>query len=72
LKLNGTHQILIYADDVHILGGSAHTIKENAEALVVASKVTGLAVNAYKTKYMVMSRDQNVERWKSSNIWKQL
>ena len=33
LKLNGTHQLLAYADDVNILGGSVHTIKENAEAL---------------------------------------
>jgi hypothetical protein len=32
LKLNGTHQLLAYADDVNILGGSAHTVKENAEA----------------------------------------
>jgi hypothetical protein len=60
LKLNGIHQILVYADDVRILGGSAHTINENTEALVVASKAIGLEVNAYKTKYMVMSRDQNV------------
>jgi hypothetical protein len=37
LKLNGTHQLLVYADDVNILGGSAHTVKENAEALVVAT-----------------------------------
>jgi len=34
LKLNGTHQLLAYADDVHILGRSVHTVKENAEALV--------------------------------------
>ena len=34
LKLNGTHQFLAYADDVNILGGSAHTVKENAEALL--------------------------------------
>ena len=34
-KLNGTHQLLAYADDVNILGGSMHTVKENAEALVV-------------------------------------
>ena len=38
LKLNGTHQPLAYADDVNILGGSAHTVKENAEALLVAIK----------------------------------
>ena len=31
LKLNGTHQILAYADDVNILGGSVHTVKKNAE-----------------------------------------
>ena len=30
LKLNGTHQLLAYADDVNILGGSSHTVKENA------------------------------------------
>jgi hypothetical protein len=42
LKLDGTHQLLIYADDVNILGGSVIIIKENAEALVVASKETGL------------------------------
>jgi hypothetical protein len=66
LKLNGTHQILVYADDVNILGGSVHTIKENAEALVVVSKENGLDVNVSKTKYMFMSRDQNAAR--SHNI----
>ena len=55
LKLNGTHQLLVCVDDVNILGGSVHTIKKNAEALVFASKETGLEVNADKTKYMVMS-----------------
>jgi len=38
LKLNGSHQFLVYADDGKILGGSVHTVKENAETLIVASK----------------------------------
>jgi hypothetical protein len=59
LKLNGTHQLLVYADDINILGGSIHAVKKNTEALVVASKEIGLEVNADKTKYMVMSRNQN-------------
>jgi len=62
LKLNGTHQLLAYADDVNILGGSVHTVKENVEALVVAAKEIGLEVNADKTKYLVMSRDRNAGR----------
>jgi hypothetical protein len=41
------------------LGGSAHTVKENTGALVVATKEIGLEVNADKTKYMVMYRDRN-------------
>jgi len=62
LKINGTHQILAYADDVNILGRSIRTIKEKTEALVVAGKEIGLEVNADKTKYMVMSRDQDTRR----------
>ena len=62
LKLNGTHQLLAYADDVNILGGSIHTVKKNAEALVAATKEIGLEVNAHKTKYMTVFRDQNAER----------
>jgi hypothetical protein len=59
LKLNGIHQLLVYADDVNILGGSIHSIKKHAEDLVIASKEIGLEVNAEKTKCMVMSRNQN-------------
>jgi hypothetical protein len=58
LKLNGTHQLLVYADDDNILGGSVHAIKKNTEALVVASKKIGLEVNAEKTKYKVMSQSE--------------
>ena len=61
LKLNVTHQLLVNADG-NVLGGSVHSIKKNAEALVVAVKETGLEVNANSTKYMVMSRDQDAGR----------
>jgi hypothetical protein len=68
LRLNGTHQLLAYADDVNTLGGSVHTVKENAGALVVATKEIGLEVNADKTNYMVMSRDRNAGRGHSVTI----
>ena len=64
LKLNGTHQLLAYADDVNILEGSVDTVKKNAEALVVATKGTGLE----ETKYMTMSRDQNTGRIHSMKV----
>jgi hypothetical protein len=60
LKLNGTHQLLVYVDDVNTLGGRITTIEKNLEALVVASKEIRLEVNADKTKYMVTSRNYNV------------
>jgi hypothetical protein len=58
LKLNGTHQLLVEADIVNILGRSIYIIKKNTKALVVASKEIGLEVNADKTKYMVMVQYQ--------------
>jgi hypothetical protein len=66
LKLSGTHQLLDYADDVNVLGGSVHTIKKNTDASVVASKDIGLEVNADKSKNMVITRGQNTAR--SQNI----
>ena len=68
MKLNGTHQLLAYADDVDILAGNIHTLKENAEALVAATREIGLEVSADKTKYMVMSRDRNAGRIHSVRI----
>jgi len=48
-----------YADYVNVLGRWIRAIKKKSEALVVASKETGLEVSAEKAKYMAMSRDQN-------------
>ena len=37
LKLSGTHQLLLYVDDVNVLGGSVHNIKKNTKALLLGS-----------------------------------
>ena len=50
------------------MGGSVDTVKESAESLVAATKETGLEVNADKTKYMTVSRDQNAGRIHSMEI----
>jgi hypothetical protein len=58
LQLNVAYQLLVYAD-INVLIGSIHTLRKNTEALTIASKEIGVEVNAEKTKYMVMSRNQN-------------
>jgi len=58
-KLNGTCQLLVYADGVNILGGSIHTIKKNTGASLVSRGEIGLEVNADKSKYMTVSCDKN-------------
>jgi hypothetical protein len=52
LKLNGTHQLLVCADDVNLLGGNIDAIKKNTGTLIDARKEIGLEVNSEKTKYM--------------------
>jgi hypothetical protein len=62
LKLNGIYHLLLCADDVNTLGRSVYTIKKNTECLVIASKEIRLQVNSDRTKYVVMSQDQNARR----------
>jgi hypothetical protein len=60
LKLNRTRQLLAYADDGNLLGDNTDTIKENTETVIDASKEVGLETDVEKTKYMLLSRHQNV------------
>jgi hypothetical protein len=62
LKLIETHQLLVCADDVNLLGDNINAIKKNTETLIDVSKEVGLEVNAEKTKYMLLTRHQNAEQ----------
>jgi hypothetical protein len=85
LKLNGTHQLLVYTDDVNVLGDETDIIKKITETLIFGSKEVVLEVNTEKYKYMLLSRHQNasqnhdIERanrclkmWYISHIWERL
>jgi hypothetical protein len=67
LKLNGTHQLLAYSDDINTVKENIDTVKKNTDALLDASIDADLEVNPEKTKYMLMSRYQKVGQKHSIN-----
>jgi hypothetical protein len=71
LKLNGTHQLLVYAD-VILLGDNIVTIKKNTQTLIGASKEIDLEINTEKSRYLSLSRHQYTGQnhdIKIGNIW---
>jgi coproporphyrinogen III oxidase-like Fe-S oxidoreductase len=68
LILNGTHQLLAYAEDVNTVGEIIDTIQRNTKALLDASKEVGVEVNPEKTKYMLVSRCQKAGQMQSKKI----
>jgi hypothetical protein len=67
LILNGSHQLLAYAD-VNIVGENIDTIQRNTKTLLDSSKEVGLEVNPEKTKYMLVSRCQKAGQRQNINI----
>jgi hypothetical protein len=79
LKLHGTHQLLVYADNVNLMGDNINTIKKNTKTLTDISKEVGLEVNSEKTKCMLLSHhpgqnhdiktaNKSLKMWHSSKI----
>jgi hypothetical protein len=54
LGLIETHHLLVYSDNVNILGKNINIIKKNKEVPLDANKKFGLEENTQRTKYMFM------------------
>jgi hypothetical protein len=70
LKLNGTHQLLDYADDVNLLGDDIDTKKKITETLIGASKEVGLEINVFENR--VLRRIFGPKRDEVTGEWRKL
>jgi uncharacterized protein YoxC len=68
LKLNRTHQLLAYVDDVNLLGDNVDTKSKNTETLTDAVKEVGLEVNVEKTKFILLFYRQNAGQNRDLNL----
>jgi hypothetical protein len=59
LKLNGTHQLIPYGDDISLLRDNIDTIKKYTKMLIDAGKEFSLEVNRKDNKYMLLSHHQH-------------
>jgi len=66
LELNGTNQILIYANGIDFLGHRINTTNENTETLLEDSRYVGPEINTEKTKYMFIYPHPTQD---NQNIW---
>jgi hypothetical protein len=57
-QLNGTHQLLAYADDVNLLGDNIDTVKKNTGTSIDASKEVGLEINVEKKVHVAISSSE--------------
>jgi hypothetical protein len=64
-KLNGTHQFLVSAGYINLLGDSINTTKKKNRS---SGKEVGLELNAEKTRYKFMSHHQNARKNHYINI----
>jgi hypothetical protein len=60
LRLNGTRQLMAFTGDMNLLGNNMDTIKKDTETLIDARQTVCLEMNVKKTKYILLSRRENV------------